>query len=156
MARVQHITIPGGFVAAGVHCGIKTTDREDLTILAAGKPAAVAMITTRNQIVGAPILWNRSLLPRGYGRARGIVVNSGNSNVCTGKAGLRDAEAMAALTAKQLGCRPAEVLVASTGIIGRRMPMGKIRAGIVAAAARLGRRDDSAALRGMMTTDTRE
>ncbi len=156
MTRVNHITVPGGFVAAGVHCGIKTTGQEDLTILAAEKDAAVAIVTTRNQIVGAPVLWNRRLLPRGYGRARGIVVNSGSANVCTGKAGLRDAEAMAALTARKLGCERRKVLVASTGIIGQRLPMAKVRAGIADAASRLGRRNDSAALRGIMTTDTRE
>jgi glutamate N-acetyltransferase/amino-acid N-acetyltransferase len=156
MTRVNHITVPGGFVAAGVHCGIKTTDQEDLTILAAEKDAAVAIVTTRNQIVGAPILWNRGLLPRGYGKARAIVANSGNSNVCTGRAGLRDAETMAALTARQLGCERRKVLVASTGIIGQRLPMAKVRAGIADAASRLGRRNDAAALRGIMTTDTRE
>ena len=156
MSRISHITLPGGFLAAGVHCGIKTTDQEDVTVLAAGKDAAAAIVTTSNQIVGAPIVWCRKLLPRGYGKARGIVVNSGNSNVCTGKTGLRDAEAMAKLTARQLGCGPEKVLVASTGIIGVKLPMAKIRAGILDATGRLGRRNDGAAIRGIMTTDTRE
>jgi len=156
MPKVSHITLPGGFVAAGVACGIKTTGREDVTILAADREAATAMVTTRNQIVGAPVIWNRRLLPRGYGRARGIVVNSGNSNVCTGKAGLRDAETMAKLTARRIGCPAEKVLVASTGIIGERLPMGKVRAGIAEAADRLGHGNDAAALRGIMTTDTRE
>jgi len=97
MQRIRHITLPGGFAAAGVHCGIKTSQQEDLTILAAETDAACAVLTTRNQVVGAPILWNRRVLPRGCGRMRGIVVNSGSANVCTGAAGLRDAETMAAL-----------------------------------------------------------
>jgi len=156
MAHTSHITVPGGFVAAGVHCGIKTTEQEDLMVLAARRDAAVAMITTRNQIVGAPVVWNRSVLPRGHGRARAIVANSGNSNVCTGKAGLKDAEAMAAMTARHLGCDARKVLVASTGIIGQRLEMAKVRAGIAGACSRLGRRGDGAALRGIMTTDTRE
>jgi glutamate N-acetyltransferase/amino-acid N-acetyltransferase len=114
------------------------------------------MVTTRNQVVGAPVLWNRRLLPRGCGHARGIVINSGCSNVCTGKAGLADAEAMARETAKLLGCPPEKVLVASTGIIGRRLPMARIRDGLAAAGKKLGTAHDDAALRGMMTTDTRE
>ncbi|MCP4564509.1 MAG: bifunctional ornithine acetyltransferase/N-acetylglutamate synthase, partial [Bosea sp.] len=138
------------------HCGIKTTDQEDLTILACQADASVAIVTTTNQVVGAPVLWIRRILPRGRGKARGIVVNSGCSNVCTGKRGLADAEAMARQTGKLLGCQAEKVLVASTGIIGQRLDMAKIRAGIAAAGARLGLRSDSAALRGIMTTDTRE
>lgn len=155
MSDERHITLPGGFVAAGVACGIKTTGAEDVTILSAERDAATAIITTQNQVVGAPVLWDRLVLPRGCGRMRGIVVNSGCSNVCTGRAGLRDAETMAALTARALGTRKEKVLVASTGIIGHRLPMAKVRAGIAAAAARLGRDNDAAALRGIMTTDTR-
>lgn len=156
MAKVHHITVPAGFVAGGAHCGIKTTAQEDLAILAARRDAAAAIVTTTNQVVGAPVLWSRRVLPRGWGKARAIVVNSGNSNVCTGKAGLRDAETMAALTARALGCGTEKVLVASTGVIGHRLPMAKVRAGIAAAASRLGRENDAAALRGIMTTDTRE
>jgi len=156
MSRIRHITLPGGFSAGAVHCGIKSTGQEDLAILACEADASVAIMTTTNQVVGAPVLWLRRILPRGAGKARGIVVNSGCSNVCTGPRGLADAEAMARLTGKLLGCQAEKVLVASTGVIGQRLPMGKVRRGIAAAAARLGHRDDSAALRGMMTTDTRE
>ena len=152
----RHITLPGGFAAAGVYCGIKSTKVEDLTILATDADAACAIVSTRNQIVGSPVIWNRTILPRGCGWVRGMVVNSGNSNVCTGKAGVRDAGTMAALTAAMLGCRREQVLVASTGIIGHRLPMDKIRRGIADAAGRLGRDNDRAALRGIMTTDTRE
>ncbi len=156
MPTNNHITLPKGFVAAGVHCGIKTSDQEDLAILAAEETASVAVMTTTNQVVGEPVKRTREMLPKGCGKARGIVVNSGNSNVCTGKAGRRDAEAMAILAAEHLGCEPGEVLVASTGIIGHRLPMKEIRQGIADAAGRLSRRHDAAALRGIMTTDTRE
>ncbi len=156
MSRIRHITLPGGFSAGAVHCGIKSTDQEDLTILACEDDASVAIMTTTNQVVGAPVLWLRRILPRGAGKARGIVVNSGCSNVCTGPRGIADAEAMARLTGELLGCEAEKVLVASTGIIGQRLPMGKVRKGIAAAGARLGQRCDSAALRGIMTTDTRE
>ena len=155
MKKIRHITLPGGFVAAGVACGIKQSGSEDLAIVAAENDAAAAVVTTRNQIVGAPVLWCRRILPRGYGRARAFVINSGCSNVCTGPAGLKDAEAMAARTARRLGTDPAKVLVASTGIIGHRLPMDKIRRGIDAAAAALGREGDAAVVRAILTTDTR-
>ena len=155
MEKTRHITLPGGFVAAGVACGIKQSGREDLAIVAAERDAAAAIVTTRNQVVGAPVLWCRRVLPRGYGRARAFVINSGCSNVCTGRAGLKDAEAMAARTARHLGTEAAKVLVASTGIIGHRLPMDKIRRGIDEAAAALGRDGDAAVVRAIMTTDTR-
>jgi len=156
MSRRRHITLPGGFVAAGVRCGIKQSGAEDLAIIASQRDAATAVLTTLNQVVGSPVLWCRKLLPRGYGRARGIVINSGVANVCTGKAGMRDATAMAGQTAKRLGCSPEKILVASTGVIGRHLDMGKIRKGIAAAADGLGTGNDPAVIRAIMTTDTRE
>ena len=156
MSKTRHITLPAGFRAAGVRCGIKASGAEDLAVVAADRDAAAAIMTTRNQVVGAPVIWCRSVLPRGCGRARAIVINSGCSNVCTGKRGLKDAEAMAAETARPLGTRPRKVLVASTGVIGHRLPMARIRKGISAAVAALGTRNDSSALRAIMTTDTQE
>lgn len=156
MSKKRHITLPAGFRAAGAACGIKPSGREDLAIIAADHDAACAIVTTRNQVVGAPILWCRGILPKGHGRVRGIVINAGISNVCTGPRGLRDARTMAVETAGQLGTDPQKVLVASTGVIGRLMPMANIRAGIRAVSAALGRRNDSATLRAIMTTDTRE
>ena len=156
MSTIRHITLPGGFLAAGVKCGIKASGTEDLAIIASGADAAAAVITTRNQVVGAPVQWIRRILPKGYGVARGIVINSGCANVCTGPWGLKDARAMAAETAKRLGTTAGKVLVASTGIIGHRLPMDKIRAGIAEAAAHLGAGNDPAAIRAIMTTDTME
>jgi len=156
MAGRRHITAPAGFRAAGVACGVKPGGREDLAIIAADRDASVAIATTRNQVFGAPIQWCRSILPRGCGKARGIVINAGVSNVCTGSRGMRDARTMAAETAVRLGTEPRKILVASTGIIGHRLPMTKIKRGIAAAAGSLGTRNDSAALRAIMTTDTRE
>jgi glutamate N-acetyltransferase/amino-acid N-acetyltransferase len=87
---------------------------------------------------------------------RGMVVNAGNSNVCTGKAGLTDAKTMARLTGRHLSVPPEKILVASTGVIGHRLPMDKVRTGIDAAAGTLSTRNDAAALQAIMTTDTRE
>ena len=153
MSVNRHITLPGGFRAAGVACGIKQSGKEDMAIFAADTDVPAAVVTTSNQVVGAPVIWCRNVLPRGYGRVRAMVVNAGNSNVCTGKAGLKDAETMAALTAAELGTTREKVLVASTGIIGHRLPMAEVRAGIADAAEHLGKRNDAAALRAIMTTD---
>ena len=155
-SQTRHITLPAGFRAAGVKCGIKASGREDLALLVADKTAAAAVVTTQNQVVGAPVIWCRKILPRGYGRLRAFVINSGCANVCTGRGGLADARTMAAETARLIGAEPESVLVASTGIIGHRLPMAKIRRGIAAAARSLGTANDAAMVHAMMTTDTRE
>ena len=149
----RHITAPAGFKAGAVAAGIKRSGKPDVAIIAADALAGAAVATTRNQVFGEPVRWCRAVLPRGYGRVRGIVINAGCSNVCTGAAGFRDARAMARLTAARLGCAAEQVLVASTGIIGHRLPMDRIRAGIDAASARLGVEDDEAVVRAIMTTD---
>jgi len=156
MSSIRHITLPAGFRAAGVQCGIKASGREDLALIVGDDLVSAALMTTSNQVVGAPVLWCRRVLPAGAGRVRGIVINSGNSNVCTGRRGERDAGAMAAQAARAVGAEPEQMLVASTGIIGHLLPMAKVRRGIAAAAAALGRRDDRAVIRAIMTTDTRE
>ncbi len=156
MSRNRHITAPAGFSAAGVACGIKESGLKDLAFIACEKDASAAIVTTRNQIVGAPIIWCREILPRGYGHVRAMVINSGNSNVCTGKAGFKDAQAMAAQTAGLIGTTLEKILVASTGIIGHRLPMENIRAGIAGAAGKLTAGKDSQAMSAIMTTDTVE
>ena len=156
MAQTRHITLPQGFLAAGVKCGIKESGREDLAVIVGQQMVSAAVLTTSNQVVGAPVLWCRKVLPAGFGWIRGIVVNSGCSNVCTGRQGERDAAEMAALAGRLVGAEPAEMLVASTGIIGRRLPMAKVRSGIRAAVEALGCRDDPAVVRAIMTTDTRQ
>jgi glutamate N-acetyltransferase/amino-acid N-acetyltransferase len=155
MAKMRHITAPAGFVAAGVKCGIKESGREDLAIVACRRDAAAAIVTTRNQVIGEAVRYCRRVLPKGFGRIRAVVINSGYSNVCTGPAGYRDAVTMAHQAARLLGTTPSKVLVASTGLIGRRLPLARVHAGITAAAGSLGRGNDDATLRAIMTTDTR-
>ena len=155
MNNSRHITLPEGFRAAGVACGMKTGGRRDLAVIAADADASTAIVTTRNQIVGAPITWCRRIMPRGYGKSRGIVINAGVSNVCTAGRGLADAQTMAAETARRIGTDPEKILVASTGVIGQPLPMTKIKRGIAAAANSLGRRSDSHVADAIMTTDTR-
>ena len=156
MSNIRHITLPGGFVAAGVKCGIKASGNLDLAIIAGEAPVSAAVMTTSNQVVGAPVLWCRKALPKGFGQIRGMVISAGCANVCTGVEGRKNAAAMAAQVAKGLGARAEEVLVASTGIIGHQLQMPKVRTGIAGALGQLGTRMDQAVIRSMMTTDTRE
>jgi glutamate N-acetyltransferase/amino-acid N-acetyltransferase len=140
-----------GFRAAGVACGVKRSGALDLALLVSDVPAAVAGVFTRSTVVGAPVAVSRARVARG--RARGIVANSGCSNVAMGARGVRDAEAMAAAAARLVGCAPGEMLVASTGVIGQPLPLAKIRRGIRAAHAALGARGLPGAARAILTTD---
>jgi glutamate N-acetyltransferase / amino-acid N-acetyltransferase len=114
-------------------------------------PASVAGMFTQNRVVAAPVTLSRSVV-RG-GSARATVINSGNANACTGAQGDADAREMAALTAAQIGCSPAEVLVASTGIIGRPLWMDRLRTGIPRAAAALSPEGGEDASTAICTTD---
>ncbi len=146
------ITAPRGFVAGTSMCGIKKADRPDLALIVSETPAACAGMFTSNRITGAPVTVSRSHVRNGIARA--IVANSGNANVCTGEEGLAAAIAMTAETAAALGCAPSEVLVASTGVIGRPFPVEKVLPGIRSAAAAMSKERGSEAARAIMTTDT--
>lgn len=148
--------LPRGFRVNAVHAGIKrNATREDVTLVASDLPATAAGVYTTNLVFAAPVAYDRSLTPgRNF---RGVAINSGNANACTGTRGLDDAKAMAAAAARQIGATADEVLVLSTGIIGEFLPLEKITRGLERAAAGLGADDEAAvrAARGMMTTDTR-
>ncbi len=148
------VTTPAGFVAGGAHAGIKNYGPEpilDVGLLVAEAPCTVAGIFTRNAVVGEPVVWNRRQL--GERRVvRALVCNSGNANTVTGEQGRRDCEQMAALAAERLGVSPGEVLVCSTGVIGRLMPMARIAAGVEA--IKLATDGGEAFARSIMTTDT--
>ncbi|HBC92123.1 MAG TPA: ornithine acetyltransferase, partial [Pelotomaculum sp.] len=115
-------------------------------------PAAAAGVFTLNKVKAAPLLVTMRNLSAGTAQA--VVVNSGNANACNGEQGLRDAQAMAAATAEVLGIPAEAVLVASTGVIGRKMPMEKILLGIRAAAGQVAPGNGSLAAQAIMTTDT--
>src|SRR5262245_12747392 len=121
-----------GYAFAGVHAGVRPDrDRLDLALVVSESPAAAAGVFTQNQVVAAPVRVCRERLPAAD--ARGVVVCSGNANACTGPRGLADARRMAAVAAEVVGCRPEQMLVASTGIIGRHLPMPEVEKGIHAA-----------------------
>lgn len=150
------VTDVEGFVAAGVAVGIKASGAPDMALVATddGRPVAAAGVFTSNKMTAAPVLVCREHLSATAGQAAAVILNSGNANAATGEGGLLDARQMCHATARQLGCQPDEVLVCSTGLIGFRLPMDVILAGIpTVAAARHGSGGADAA-RAMMTTDT--
>jgi glutamate N-acetyltransferase/amino-acid N-acetyltransferase len=145
-----------GYRFAGVHCGIRPDpERLDLALIVSDTPAAAAGVFTQNRVVAAPVQVCRERLPAAD--VRGIVVCSGNANACTGSRGLDDARRMTALAAAAIGCRPEQVLVCSTGVIGRHLPMPCLETGIPAAAAGLDANPAALdrAAHTILTTDTR-
>ena len=150
------VTSAKGFVAAGVACGIKASGERDLSLVAtaSGQPVAAAAVFTQNKMTAAPVLATQSHLTLTDGRASAVVLNSGCANAATGAPGLEDAEAMCAAVASALGCRPEEVLVCSTGLIGHRLPMDAVLAGIPPLAAALDPGGGADAAEAIRTTDT--
>ncbi|MCI0462723.1 MAG: bifunctional glutamate N-acetyltransferase/amino-acid acetyltransferase ArgJ [Gemmataceae bacterium] len=145
-----------GYRYAGVHSGLRPDpNRLDLALVVSDRPAAAAGVFTQNRVCAAPVQVCRQRLPTAD--ARGLVICSGNANACTGQRGLDDALRMAAVTAEALGCRPEQVLVCSTGVIGRHLPMDVIEPGIRAAAGQLDGNSTALdrAARAILTTDTR-
>ncbi len=151
--------VTGGVTAAkGFLAGVAEADvrgdgvpRPDLALIVSERPATAAAVFTTNSVKAAPVVISQLHVKRGLARA--IVVNSGNANACTGARGLGDALRMAQAAADAVDCPPGEVLVASTGVIGRPMPVERILGGIGRAAAGLGPHGEQAA-RAIMTTDT--
>ena len=151
------VTTPHGFVANGVACGIKPAGRLDLALLATTgyRPVAAAAVFTTNLATAAHVQVSRRHLASAGGLAAAVVVNSGNANAATGAAGVAASERTCALVAAALGCRPEEVLVCSTGLIGIPLPMGPIEAGVAGLVAGLSTDGATRAADAILTTDTR-
>jgi glutamate N-acetyltransferase/amino-acid N-acetyltransferase len=145
------VTAAEGFVASGVHCGIRR-ERRDLALVRSVSRATGAALFTANRMAAAPVFVSRQHLALAEPQA--IVVNSGNANAATGQRGELDARATAAETARLLGLDAEEVLVLSTGVIGARLPLDRILDGLPRAAAGLSA-DGHEAAEAMLTTDTR-
>jgi glutamate N-acetyltransferase/amino-acid N-acetyltransferase len=160
MLRTQGITAPAGFRATGIAAGIKASGALDLAlVLNEGPDHAAAGVFTRNQVKAAPVLWTRQVLTTG--RVRAVVLNSGGANACTGPLGFQDSHATAEAVAAALSdwgteTGPIEVAVCSTGLIGDRLPMDKVLAGVTEAVHELagGLTGGEEAARAIMTTDT--
>ena len=149
------VTSPQGFIAAAVAAGIKQSGRPDLVLVAADRDCAAAGVFTRNRVAAAPVLLDRATLAAGRAALRGVLINAGNANACTGEPGLADAREMQRLAAAALGTRPEQLLVMSTGVIGVPLPMTRVAAGVAALAPLLSAGGGLAAAEAIMTTDTR-
>ena len=146
------VASPQGFLAAGISTGVKESGGRDLALVYSTRPANAAAVYTTNKVQGAPIAVDREHLADG--RARAVILNSGNANVCNGDAGLDHARRMCSLAASELGLGAEEVLVCSTGVIGVPLPIGKIEAGIPRIVAALSDEGGAEAAEAVMTTDT--
>jgi glutamate N-acetyltransferase/amino-acid N-acetyltransferase len=145
------ITAVPGILAAGIHAGIKPPPARDLALVYSSNPATAAGVFTTNRIVGAPVKVTRERIRSGVAQA--IVASSGCSNVATGEQGIRDAREMTEIVAKHLRIPDERVLVASTGVIGRYLPMEKIRPALPKLVKGLSPEGSRAAAEGIMTTD---
>src|SRR4051812_21978514 len=147
------VTAPAGFRAAGVAAGLKSSGDPDVALVVNDGPddAAAAVFTT-NRFPAAPVQWSRQVLA-GH-RLRAVVLNSGGANACTGPAGFGDAHATAEHAAAELGLGAIDVAVASTGLIGVRLPMDRLLAGVTDAVKGLSADGGPAAARAIMTTDS--
>ena len=150
--RPPDLPVIGGVRLAAAGCGIRYQGRNDVMVALIEPGATVAGVFTRSLMPGAPVDWCRQCLPRG--KARAIVVNSGNANVFTGRAGKAAVQQTAAAMAKIAGCQPREVYIASTGVIGQPMPVEKLVAGLAPAASGAAETAWLAAAQAIMTTDT--
>lgn len=157
---LESFTLAPGFRAAATACGLKTSSAMaasslDLALVAAEAPCSAAGLFTSNRVKAAPVLYDQETLAQNAGSIRAVITNAGNANAVTGEQGLADARQMAALTAYGLRCQPDQVLVLSTGVIGRPMAMDKVTQGIAVVTSPAAEQGAAVAARAIMTTDTR-
>ena len=147
------VTAAKGFVAGGVHCGIRKGGKRDLALVRSLVPATGAAMFTTNRFLAAPVVVSREHLELAQPQA--VVANSGVANAATGERGVANARATAVETARLLGIEPEEVIVLSTGVIGAPLPLEKVISGVQKAALHLSRWGGATAAEAIMTTDTR-
>ncbi len=155
MTTLDTFALAPGFRAAAVAAGLKKDGALDLALVAADGPCSAAGVFTTNRVKAAPVLYDQEVLQANSGSIHAVIGNAGCANAVTGPQGLEDARRMAELTAYALRCQPDQVLVLSTGVIGRRLPMGKITQGIAEVTSQLAEKGAPAVARAIMTTDTR-
>lgn len=153
MKKILNAKLPMGFKANGISCGLKKSGKPDLALLYSEFPAVASAKFTTNSIIAAPLIVCKKHL-KSAKKFQAVLVNSGNANCFTGKAGIRDAQASAGYVAKKLKIARNSVLVNSTGIIGKRLDIMKIKRGIPALASGLSVSGIHKAARAIMTTDT--
>ncbi len=148
----QFGSVPG-FAIQAVHAGMKGSGKLDLGLITAAEAVPAAGVFTTNRVAAAPVRLSRQHLRSSRGRARAVLVNAGNANACTGRQGLADARACARAVVAHVGGAAREVLVCSTGVIGKRLNMSRMLAGIERVHAARGRTGADAFARAILTTD---
>lgn len=150
------ITSPKGFSAASCAAGIKYQNRDDMALILSEGPCTCAGTFTTNVVKAAPVIWDRDIVKK-RSVARAILVNAGIANACTGQQGLDVCQEEAKYVAQRLNILPSDVFVASTGVIGKQLPMDKIKAGVDMMAPKLAETREAgiAAAEAIMTTDTK-
>ncbi len=147
------VTAPNGFLASGIHCGLKKSSlQKDLALIYSEVPAAAAGMYTKNKVKGAPIYITKEHLTNK--KAQAIIINSGNANTCNGDDGLNKAKKMTSLQAKELKLKADDVLVASTGVIGVPLNIDAVKGGIPLLTEKLSKEGSNDASLAIMTTDT--
>ena len=151
------VTAAKGFKAASVAAGIKYQDRSDMAMIVSEVPCEAAGTFTTNVVKAAPVLWDRKIVEESE-HAQAVVVNAGIANACTGEEGMRYCSSTAKHTAELLGIQEEEVLVASTGVIGKQLPIDRINQGVTRMIPQLSHDIEAghAAAKAIMTTDTKE
>lgn len=144
-----------GFRTAATACGLKKTGALDLMMVVADAPCSAAGVFTSNRVKAAPVLYDREVLSQSAGQMRAVIANSGCANACTGDEGKANTRQMAQLAADVIGARADQVLVLSTGVIGRQLDMTKVAAGVQALARGTWSHDAIPTSESIMTTDTR-
>lgn len=144
---------PAGFKVAGVAAGIKTSGAKDLALIAnIGSEKVGAGVFTKNRVTAAPVIWSKQVVTDG--RIEAVIINSGGANACTGPEGFADTHKTAEYVAETLGISASDVAVCSTGLIGERLPMAKILAGIELAHSQLEQEQWQSVAEAIMTTDS--
>jgi glutamate N-acetyltransferase/amino-acid N-acetyltransferase len=153
MKIYKRAILPSGFKANGLACGIKKSNKLDLALFYSEAFAKASCKFTTNKIIAAPIRINKGYLSDN-GKFRAIIANSGNANCFTGKSGLKDAQDITGFLGRALNIKKETILVASTGIIGRRLEVHKIKKAIPDLVTGLSRQAIDKAKKAIMTTDT--
>ena len=151
------VTAAKGFEAAAAAAGIKYQDRADMALIYSEKPCKVAGTFTTNLVKAAPVKWDRSVVDSGI-RSQAVIVNSGIANACTGEEGMNYCAETAKEAAKVLGVDEKGVLIGSTGVIGKQLPMDRVKEGIhkLAEAKKADLESGTQAAQAVMTTDTKK
>jgi glutamate N-acetyltransferase/amino-acid N-acetyltransferase len=147
------ITAPEGFKASGASTGLKPNGQLDVALIESEKESVPAIVVTRNAVKAAPVLWDDQIVRKDKQKIRAILVNSGNANACTGNQGILDVQKEAECVSNCISCKPEQVIVSSTGVIGVPLPIDQITSQIPILTKKLSVKGEKEASHAILTTD---